>query len=185
MRLIFGILVLALSLNCFAKGTVVTMSTTKGDVEITLYDEKAPISVKNFLKYVENKKYDGTIFHRVISSFMIQGGGFNPKMEKIPSYAPIKNEADNGLRNEEGTVAMARTQNVHSATNQFFINVKDNSFLNHTSKDQRGYGYAVFGTVTKGMSVINRIKKVKTGSNGAYQDVPVEPIIIKSIKIKK
>lgn len=160
----------------------VEVKTNLGDFKIELLQKDAPISVANFLKYVDAKKYDGTIFHRVIDGFMIQGGGFNDKMEQLDSYAPIKNEAANGLTNTIGTVAMARTQVIDSATNQFFINVADNDFLNHRSKDENGYGYAVFGRVVQGMPVVNQIKKVATLTKGMYQNVPEKPVVILSIR---
>lgn len=161
------------------KMTKVLMKTNKGEIEITLNDEKAPITVKNFLSYVDKKYYDGLIFHRVIDNFMIQGGGFDTKMNQKATDAQIKNEAKNGLLNNAGTLAMARTQVVDSATSQFFINVKDNAFLNYQS--DANYGYAVFGEVTKGMDIVNMIKKVKTTNSGGHADVPVEPVIIESI----
>mgnify|MGYP001091872236 CR=1 FL=1 len=159
----------------------VLLETTSGDILIELYADKAPATVENFLKYVNEGFYANTIFHRVIKGFMIQGGGMNMKMEEKATHAPIKNEADNGLANERGTIAMARTRDPHSATAQFFINVKDNSFLDHRSKDPQGWGYAVFGKVIQGQDVVDRIKSVSTGSYGPYQDVPKTPVIIKSI----
>lgn len=170
--------------NVSFAGTVVTMETSHGAIEIELNDEKAPATVANFLKYVDDKFYDGTIFHRVINSFMIQGGGFTQKMEEKKTRAAIKNEANNGLRNDAGTIAMARTNDPHSATAQFFINVADNSSLNHTGQNTAGWGYAVFGKVTQGMHVVNRIKMVKTGSIAGYSDVPMDSVIIKSVKRK-
>lgn len=163
---------------------VVVMDTSMGKVEIELDAEKAPISTKNFLSYVDEKFYDGTIFHRVIKNFMIQGGGFKKDMSQKPTKAPIKNEATNGLKNTRGTVAMARTGVVDSATAQFFINVVDNDFLNHSSPDPRGYGYAVFGHVTSGMDVVDKIRAVSTGSKDGMTDVPVETVEIKSIHRK-
>ncbi len=186
MRKIFlSVCLILVSMSSFAKNPVVEMKTTLGNVEIELFEKEAPVSVKNFLKYVAEKKYDGTIFHRVIDNFMIQGGGFTPSMEKVSAFAPIKNEAKNGISNTEGTVAMARTNVVDSATNQFFINVNDNNFLNHRSSNPNEYGYAVFGRVVKGMTTVNRIKKVRTGNKGYYQNVPLEPIVINSIRVKK
>lgn len=181
----FCAVILIMSAMAFAKNPIAVIKTTMGDIEVELMEEKAPITVKNFLKYIEEKKYDGTIFHRVIDGFMIQGGGFTNEMKQVESYAPIKNEATNGLLNTEGTIAMARTSVVDSATNQFFINVNDNNFLNHRSVDQDGYGYAVFGRVIKGMITVNKIKKVKTGNNGYYQNVPIVPVVINSIRLKK
>lgn len=166
------------------KNPVVIMQTSHGEIEIELNAEKAPNSVANFLTYVDEGFYNGTIFHRVINNFMIQGGGFDEKMNQKKTHAPIKNEAANGLLNEIGTVAMARTSDPHSATAQFFINVGDNAFLNHTAPNESGYGYAVFGKVTNGMHVVNRIKTVKTGTIGMYGDVPMDPVIIKSVKRK-
>ena len=160
---------------------VVKLETSMGDILVRLDARKAPMTTANFLEYVKAGQYDGTIFHRVIKDFMIQGGGMNMKMEEKATHAPIKNEADNGLANERGTIAMARTRDPHSATAQFFINVKDNSFLDHRSKDPQGWGYAVFGKVIQGQDVVDRIKSVSTGSYGPYQDVPKTPVIIKSI----
>lgn len=155
---------------------VVIMSTSKGDIKIELYQDKAPISVENFLGYVNDGFYDDTIFHRVINNFMVQGGGIGSDMKQKPTKAPIKNEADNGLKNERGTLAMARTGVVDSATSQFFINQVDNSFLDHGARD---FGYAVFGKVIDGMDVVDEIAAVKTGPG----DVPQEVILIKSIKV--
>jgi cyclophilin family peptidyl-prolyl cis-trans isomerase len=157
--------------------------TNLGDIKIELYEDKAPISVKNFIAYAEEGAYDGTIFHRVIDGFMIQGGGFTKDFKQKATKAPIKNEAENGLKNERGTLAMARTNVVDSATNQFFINVTDNSFLNYQSPSQ--YGYAVFGKVIEGMDVVEKIKKVKTGSYGPHQDVPKDSVEIIDIKMMK
>lgn len=173
-----------LTLSAVANTTVV-MKTNKGDVEIELFDKAAPVTVKNFLGYVKSGFYKETIFHRVIDNFMIQGGGFTTNLQKKKTNAPIKNEADNGIGNDVGTIAMARTSDVHSATAQFFINVQNNTFLNHKSKDPSGYGYAVFGKVVKGMPVINRIKKSSTTRNGMMQNLPVSNIIIKDMIIKK
>ncbi|MBS0369544.1 MAG: peptidyl-prolyl cis-trans isomerase [Proteobacteria bacterium] len=156
----------------------VKLSTNHGDIVLELDAEKAPETVKNFLAYVEAGHYDNTIFHRVINGFMIQGGGFEPGMKQKATQAPIKNEADNGLKNEIGTIAMARTQDPHSATAQFFINVGDNDFLNYRSPDIQGWGYCVFGRVTEGLDVVEKIKGVKTGSAGFHQDVPKEDVVI-------
>jgi cyclophilin family peptidyl-prolyl cis-trans isomerase len=162
---------------------VVEVSTNFGTFEITLDPGKAPKSVENFLAYVDGKHYDGTIFHRVIPTFMIQGGGYDQNLEKKPVRAPIQNEADNGLKNTRGTVAMARTGDPHSATAQFFVNVVDNSFLDHQSKDPQGWGYAVFGKVTEGMDVVDKIKAVKTGPAGPFsKDAPEDPVVIRHIK---
>jgi cyclophilin family peptidyl-prolyl cis-trans isomerase len=163
---------------------VVVIETTLGDITVQLFPEKAPKSVENFLAYVNDGFYDGTIFHRVISNFMIQGGGFTPDMQKKPTGPPIENEAANGLKNKKGTLAMARTPEINSATSQFFINVQSNDFLNHKGKAPQDYGYAVFGEVTEGMDVVDQMKKVKTTSKGPYKDVPAEPVVIKTIRVK-
>jgi cyclophilin family peptidyl-prolyl cis-trans isomerase len=165
-----------------AGNPVVVIETSLGTVKAELYPDKAPITVKNFLEYVDAKHYDGTIFHRVIDGFMVQGGGFDKAMAEKPTRAPIRNEAANGLRNVVGTLAMARTAVPDSATAQFYINVKDNAFLDHKDPSPRGIGYAVFGKVTAGMEVVDRIKKVRTGNRNGMGDVPVEPVIIKSIR---
>ena len=164
------------------KNPVVLMETSLGNVKIELDQAKAPVSVKNFLSYVDDKFYDGTIFHRVISSFMIQGGGFTADMQQKQTKAPIKNEAGNGLSNKKGTLAMARTMVVDSASSQFFINVVDNDFLDHRDNSSQGFGYAVFGKVIEGMDVVDKIKGVKTGSEMGFQDVPAEAVVIKSVK---
>lgn len=159
---------------------MVLLETSHGNIKIELYPEKAPITVENFLKYVKEGHYDGTIFHRVIRDFMIQGGGFTEKMsEKKTAHPPIKNEAGNGLKNERGAVAMARTNVVDSATAQFFINAVNNDFLNHVNETPRGYGYAVFGKVVSGMEVVDKIRSVPTGSHGMFDDVPKEPVVIR------
>ena len=163
----------------------VEMETSKGKMVIELFPDKAPETVKNFLNYVETKYYDGTIFHRVIPKFMIQGGGFTADMKQKSAGAPIKNEADNGLKNDRGTIAMARTGDPHSATAQFFINSVNNDFLNHTSKTQQGWGYVVFGKVISGMDVIEAISAVKTVTRGGFRDVPAETIEIHSAKVLK
>lgn len=167
-----------------AANPVVVMETSHGPIEIELFADKAPNTTANFLKYVNDKFYDGTIFHRVINGFMIQGGGFNEKMEEKKTGAPIKNEANNGLGNDTGTIAMARTNDPHSATAQFFINVENNSSLNHTGETVSGWGYAVFGKVIEGMHVVNRIKMVKTGNLNGHQNVPMDPVVIKSVYVK-
>lgn len=156
----------------------VMMETSLGTITIELWPDKAPATVANFLRYVEEGFYEGTIFHRVINNFMIQGGGMDEKLYPKPSLAPIRNEADNGLKNEPYTVAMARTGDPHSATNQFFINVADNKFLNHKAKTADGWGYAVFGKVVAGKDVVDRIKTSVTASKGPYDDVPVKPVVI-------
>jgi peptidyl-prolyl cis-trans isomerase B (cyclophilin B) len=157
---------------------VVKLETSMGDIVIDLDAQKAPKSVANFLDYVTKGHYDGTIFHRVIDGFMIQGGGFTADMAQKETGAPIENEADNGLQNDAYTLAMARTMDPHSATAQFFINVKKNDFLNHTAKTPQGWGYAVFGKVVKGQGVVNKIKGVATGRKSMHDDVPIEPVII-------
>ena len=169
----------------FAANPTVTMETSHGTIEIELFQDKAPVTVENFLKYVDDKFYNGTIFHRVINNFMIQGGGFTDKMVEKKTRSPIKNEADNGLRNDTGTIAMARTSDPQSASAQFFINVADNSPLNYTGPTVSGWGYAVFGKVTKGMHVVNRIKMVKTGHIGGFSDVPMDSVVIKTVKRNK
>ena len=161
----------------------VKLQTNHGAIVIELDADKAPESVRNFLAYVEAGHYDNTIFHRVIDGFMIQGGGFEPGMKQKPTQAPIKNEANNGLKNEVGTIAMARTQDPHSATAQFFINVANNDFLNFRSQDVQGWGYCVFGKVSEGMDVVNKIRSVKTGSKGFHQDVPQEDVVIESATV--
>ncbi|SNT69302.1 peptidylprolyl isomerase [Psychrobacter sp. LV10R520-6] len=162
---------------------VVELDTTMGAIVIELNEEKAPKTVENFLNYVKSGHYDGTIFHRIIDGFMIQGGGMDADMNEKGTNAPIENEADNGLKNEAGTLAMARTQDPHSATSQFFVNVKDNDFLNHTGKNAQGWGYTVFGKVTSGMDVIEKMRGVPTGRFGMHADVPKEAVIINSATI--
>ncbi|AFI83905.1 peptidylprolyl isomerase [Methylophaga nitratireducenticrescens] len=156
----------------------VKLSTNHGDIVIALNADKAPETVKNFIQYVESGFYDGTIFHRVIENFMIQGGGFDESFKQKKTEASIQNEADNGLSNKKGTVAMARTGDPHSATAQFFINTKDNDFLNHRDKTMQDWGYAVFGEVIEGMDVVDAIRKVKTTMRGGHQDVPAEAVVI-------
>jgi len=163
------------------KGPVVLIETTKGDIKVQLFEDKAPITVKNFMQYVEDKHYDGTIFHRVIKGFMIQGGGFDQLMREKPTRAPIKNESANGLSNKRGTIAMARTAIPDSATAQFYINVVDNQSLDRKSA-RDGVGYCVFGEVIEGMNVVDAIVSVKTGEKSGMDDVPLEPIVIKSIR---
>ena len=161
----------------------VLLKTNKGDITLTLDAEKAPKTVANFLAYVNSGHYDGTIFHRVIDNFMIQGGGMAPGMKQKPTQAEIENEANNGLKNVNGSIAMARTSEPHSASSQFFINVNDNDFLNHTAPTAQGWGYAVFGAVSDGMDVVNAIRKVKTGSSGFHQDVPAEDVVIEKATV--
>lgn len=156
----------------------VIISTTMGDITIQLDEEKAPIGAENFIHYVMEGFFNGTLFHRIIPNFMVQGGGMLPGMEDKPAGEPIENEADNGLKNVRGSVAYARTMDPHSATTQFFINLKDNSFLDHTSKDMQGWGYAVFAQVVDGMDVVDAMAKVETTSRRGHQDVPVEDILI-------
>ena len=162
---------------------MVIIRTTFGEIKLELDAEKAPKTVANFLSYARDGFYDGTIFHRVIDNFMIQGGGFDAEMRQKPTERPIDNEADNGLKNNFGTIAMARTSDPHSATAQFFINVKDNDFLNHSGKNAQGWGYAVFGKVVEGTEVLNKIRTVPTASRKGHQDVPAEPVIIESVLV--
>ena len=159
---------------------MITISTSHGDIVIELFDETAPISAENFRQYVADGHFDNTIFHRVIPNFMIQGGGFTADMSQKPTRAPIKNEADNGEKNVRGTLAMARTQVVDSATSQFFVNLRDNSFLDHGGRD---FGYAVFARVTEGMDVVDAIAAVPTGNQGGHADVPIDPVTINSVTI--
>ncbi len=156
----------------------VALDTNHGRIVLQLDTEHAPATCENFAAYVRSGHYDGTIFHRVIDNFMIQGGGFDAEMKQKSTRAPIKNEANNGLKNVKGSIAMARTQDPHSASAQFFINIKDNDFLNHTSPTVQGWGYAVFGQVVEGMEVIDAIRSLKTGRHGMHQDVPVEAVLI-------
>jgi len=168
-----------------ANMVTVTMETNKGVITLELDREKAPDSVENFVTYAKSGHYDGTIFHRVIPGFMIQGGGFDTSMQQKDTNPPIKNEAANGLKNNKGTVAMARTNVPDSATSQFFINVKDNDFLNHTSPTPQGWGYAVFGQVTDGMDVVESIENVSTANKGGQQDVPVSDVIIVKVTVQE
>ena len=163
--------------------TVVEMKTTYGAIKIELDNEKAPKTVENFLSYANAGFYDGTVFHRVIDNFMIQGGGFDGDMQQKETAAAIENEADNGLKNNRGTIAMARTMDPHSATAQFFINVKDNDFLNHSGKNMQGWGYAVFGRVIDGDDVLDKIRGVETGNRAGHQDVPKESIVIEAVSV--
>lgn len=156
----------------------VLIETSSGDILVELFEDKAPKTVANFLKYVDEGFYENTIFHRVIAGFMIQGGGMDARMNEKPTHEPVENEADNGVKNERGTIAMARTQDPHSATAQFFINLVDNAFLNHTEKSVAGWGYCAFGKVTDGMDVVDKIAKVKTKSHGFHDDVPVDMVMI-------
>ena len=163
--------------------SMVKLHTNQGTITLELDAAKAPETVKNFLAYVESGHYANTVFHRVIDGFMIQGGGFEPGMKQKPTQAPVKNEADNGLKNDRYTVAMARTSDPHSASAQFFINVADNAFLNHSAKTQYGWGYCVFGRVVEGQDVVDKIKSVKTATRGFNGDVPVEDIVIESAEV--
>ena len=162
---------------------MVIIRTTFGELKLELEAEKAPKTVENFLSYARDGFYDGTIFHRVIDNFMIQGGGFETDMSQKEPGESIENEADNGLKNDFGTVAMARTTEPHSATAQFFINVKDNDFLNHSGKNMQGWGYTVFGKITDGAEVLDKIRAVPTTSRGGHQDVPTDPVIIESVEV--
>ena len=161
---------------------MVIFSTSMGDITIELMSEEAPISAKNFLDYVDAGFFDGTIFHRVIPGFMIQGGGFTADMNQKPTQAPIKNEADNGVKNARGTLSMARTSDINSATTQFFINLKDNEFLDHGTRD---FGYAVFARVVEGMDVVDKIAGVQTGNKGPHSDVPMEPVVTNTARRKE
>ncbi|HEY3697785.1 MAG TPA: peptidylprolyl isomerase [Spongiibacteraceae bacterium] len=164
---------------------MITLHTNYGDIKLELDFDKAPKSAANFVEYVKSGHYDGTVFHRVIDNFMVQGGGFSVGMKQKEARDPIENEADNGLKNDNGTVAMARTMDPHSASAQFFINVADNHFLNHTEKSAQGWGYAVFGRVVEGMDVVNRIKGVATTRKGGHQDVPAEDVIITKATVEE
>ena len=166
--------------------SLVTISTSAGDIHLELDAENAPITVANFLQLAKDGYYNGTIFHRIIDGFMVQGGGLDENMAPKPTGTePIQNEANNGLKNDRGTLAMARTMDPHSATGQFFINHKDNDFLNHTSETSQGWGYAVFGKVTEGLDVVDQIADVATGSSGGHQDVPLEVITIESVIVSE
>jgi peptidyl-prolyl cis-trans isomerase B (cyclophilin B) len=162
---------------------MIKLTTNHGAITLELDSAKAPKTAANFLAYVEAGHYDGTIFHRVIDGFMIQGGGMSAGMKEKGTNAPIENEAGNGLKNDRGTIAMARTSDPHSASSQFFINLKDNDFLNHTAPSGQGWGYCVFGRVVEGMDVVDKIKGVKTGNKGFHQDVPVEDVVIEKAEV--
>lgn len=181
-RFIASLTLTLLSCAAFAANPQVELNTSQGKIVLELYPDKAPKTVANFLQYVKEKQYDGVIFHRVINDFMIQGGGMTPDMKEKPTRAPIKNEANNGLKNDAYTIAMARTQDPHSASAQFFINVKNNDFLNFTDESIRGWGYAVFGKVIDGKTVVDKIKAVPTGTSGYHQDVPTTPVVILSAR---
>ena len=163
---------------------MILMKTNHGDIKIELHHDKTPVTAENFVRYVKEGFYDGTIFHRVINGFMIQGGGFASGMQQKETHESIENEADKGGKNKRGTLAMARTNDPHSATAQFFINVKDNDFLDFKSKDANGWGYCVFGEVVEGLDVIDKIKTVKTASHGYHQDVPAEEVVIEKVTIE-
>ncbi|MEL4470401.1 peptidylprolyl isomerase [Shewanella algae] len=162
---------------------MITLHTNHGDIKLALDSEKAPLTVANFIKYAQEGFYDGTIFHRIIDGFMVQGGGFTEQMSQKPTNAPVRNEANNGLSNKTGTIAMARTSDPHSATAQFFINVNDNTFLDFKNESIQGWGYCVFGEVVEGMDVVNAIKGVSTGNHGMHQDVPLEAVTIEKVTI--
>jgi peptidyl-prolyl cis-trans isomerase B (cyclophilin B) len=164
---------------------MVVLHTNHGEIKLALFADKAPETVANFLSYVEDGFYDGVIFHRVIENFMIQGGGMNPDMSEKSTKSPIKNEANNGVSNEVGTIAMARTNDPHSATAQFFINVQDNTFLDFKNESMSGWGYCVFGKVVEGMDVVNKIKGVSTGNHGMHQDVPLESVVIEKAVVSE
>ncbi|HGG59106.1 MAG TPA: peptidyl-prolyl cis-trans isomerase [Gammaproteobacteria bacterium] len=182
LRLLLSLFFFTLMSGCNAmtqsKNPKVTLETSMGNIVLELYPDKAPKTVENFIAYVKDGHYDGVIFHRVIPNFMIQGGGMTEDMQEKPTRAPIENEANNGLKNDEGTIAMARTSDPHSATAQFFINVKNNDFLNFSAPTPQGWGYAVFGKVVEGMDVVHKIEKVQTGNRAGHQDVPLDPVII-------
>lgn len=181
------ILILGMPFSALADESAprVRIETSMGNITVELNAQAAPKTVANFLQYVRDGFYDDTIFHRVIKSFMIQGGGFTPQMQQKPTRPPVVNEADNGLKNDAGTIAMARTNAPHSATSQFFINAKNNDFLNHKAKTARGWGYCVFGRVVDGMAVVKAIENVKTTTKFRYGDVPVEPVIMRKVVLVK
>ncbi|NOT80118.1 MAG: peptidylprolyl isomerase [Bacteriovoracaceae bacterium] len=185
MKLVTFFMMMFTTLTVFAANPTILIKTSMGDIEAELFLDKAPETVKNFMSYVEKGHYKGTIFHRVINNFMIQGGGFDKDLNEKSVGKPIQNEATNKIKNETGTLAMARTQDLHSATAQFFINVADNSFLDHRDTSMAGFGYAVFGKVTSGMPVVNKIKAVKTGRRSMYDDVPLDAVVILDITKKK
>jgi len=183
---LFSIIAVFFSVQCWAANPIVRIETSRGNIDIELNAQSAPKTVENFLTYVNEGFYDNTIFHRVIKQFMIQGGGFTPTYTKKETHAPVKNEADNGLKNNRGTIAMARTNIPDSATAQFFINTKDNAFLNFTSKTMRGWGYTVFGKVINGMETVDEIERLKTSAAGPFsRDVPILQAIIKRIHVIK
>jgi len=181
---LIGLALLALSPVVALASPVVTFTTNKGNIEITLNEKAAPKTVANFLAYAKSGHYNGTVFHRVISGFMIQGGGFDRSLQQKPTHAPIANEANNGLKNGVGSIAMARTMDPNSASAQFFINVADNGFLNYTAPTEQGWGYAVFGKVTRGMDVVNSIAQARTGMQNGMEDVPLAPIVVEKTVVK-
>ncbi|MGI2260882.1 peptidylprolyl isomerase [Shewanella sp. GXUN23E] len=164
---------------------MITLHTNHGDIKLQMFADKAPATVENFIQYAKDGFFDGTIFHRVIDGFMIQGGGFNENMQQKPTRGAVKNEANNGLSNKAGTIAMARTSDPHSATCQFFINVNDNTFLDFKNESMQGWGYCVFGEVVEGMDVVNAIKGVNTRNHGMHQDVPVDNVVIQSVTVEE
>jgi len=184
MKTLYTLAAMALAQVAFAANPVVEMKTSQGTIKIELFEKEAPETVKNFLKYVDDKHYDGTIFHRVIEKFMIQGGGFTKDMKQKETRASIKNESKNGLKNKRGTLAMARTSEADSATSQFFINTVDNGFLDR-EEARDGVGYCVFGKVVEGLDVVDKIRKVDTGNKGGHQNVPVQDVVIKSVRLAK
>ncbi len=194
-QLLLGTVMLTLLLGCKSAGetqggpmitdnVTIVVETSKGSFEVELWGAKAPKTVTNFMSYVDDGFFNGTIFHRVMPGFMIQGGGFTPDMSQKSTRSPVENEADNGVANARGTIAMARTSDPHSATAQFFVNLVDNGFLNHSGKNSRGWGYCAFGEVVSGMDIVDAIAKVPTGNKGMHQNVPVNDVVIESIKRK-
>jgi cyclophilin family peptidyl-prolyl cis-trans isomerase len=180
---LLGLVCIVAAQAALAADPRVELKTNRGAMVIELYPDKAPKTVANFLQYVKDGHYNGTIFHRVIDGFMIQGGGFDPGMKQKPTRAPIQNEAANGLKNDYGTIAMARTPDPHSASAQFFINIKNNDFLNYREATPQGYGYTVFGKIVSGMDIVDKIAKVATGNSGPHQNVPRDPIVIESATV--
>jgi cyclophilin family peptidyl-prolyl cis-trans isomerase len=161
----------------------VVLDTSFGDVEVELYRDKAPKGVANFLRYADEKLYDGTVFHRIVRGFVVQGGGFDPDLTRRKTYEPLGNEADNGLKNERGTIAWARTPDPHSATNQFYVNLKDNPALDHRDKSPAGWGYAVFGRVVRGLEIFDKLSEVPTRPNGPHASFPAEPVLLRAVKV--
>jgi peptidyl-prolyl cis-trans isomerase A (cyclophilin A)/peptidyl-prolyl cis-trans isomerase B (cyclophilin B) len=183
LKILFTVFTLLASFNLAAANPQIELKTNMGSITLELYADKAPLSTENFLQYVKDGHYNGTIFHRIIPNFMVQGGGFTPDFQQKKTRGPVRNEATNGVKNTLGTVAMARTPDPHSATAQFFINTADNEFLNFTAPTQQGHGYAVFGKVIKGMTVVEKIAGVATGDNPPHSDVPVKPVVIERATI--